>query len=140
MPNWCSNELTIRHTDEHTITELVRHVTELIQRLTDPPRDDEQLAHLFQYLRPMPHDIGDDWYNWRLEHWDCKWDASDLHLIWHDNHSLCMTFNTPWAPPIALYRYLEREGWTIEEASTRTSSSTSSDATPQQAETPSMRR
>ena len=44
---------------------------------------------------------GDDrWYDWRLKHWDTKWDCYDLGMSDHDlPHGFEVQFNTAWAPP-----------------------------------------
>ena len=43
---------------------------------------------------------GDDrWYDWRLRHWDTKWDCYDLEIDDDLPYGFEVTFNTAWAPP-----------------------------------------
>tara|TARA_Y100001937_G_scaffold128673_1_gene206631 strand:- start:2412 stop:3134 length:723 start_codon:yes stop_codon:yes gene_type:complete len=42
-----------------------------------------------------------DWYNWSIDNWGTKWDASNDNGISHQNKDeLCLGFDTAWAPPI----------------------------------------
>ena len=45
------------------------------------------------------------WYDWRLSHWDTKWDCYDLDM---DDSNLPygfeVSFNTAWAPPESICR------------------------------------
>lgn len=45
----------------------------------------------------------DRWYNWRLLHWDTKWEAYDKELEDVDEDTFRVTFNTAWSPPEAIY-------------------------------------
>ena len=40
----------------------------------------------------------DDWYNWRVFNWGCKWDAKDVELS-ENKTSLVYIFFTPWNSP-----------------------------------------
>ena len=40
----------------------------------------------------------DNWYDWCLEHWDTKWDASEVYLQ-DDGWMLKYDFDTAWSPP-----------------------------------------
>jgi hypothetical protein len=46
------------------------------------------------------------WYEWRLRHWGCKWNAAEgrlEELELHDGEraTVCWSFDTPWSPPEA---------------------------------------
>lgn len=43
-----------------------------------------------------------DWYDWRLQHWGCKWNASET-VIDDDG---AIHFQTPWAKPVEIYHEL----------------------------------
>ena len=45
----------------------------------------------------------DRWYNWRLLHWDTKWEAYDKEMEDMDEDTFRVTFNTAWSPPEAIY-------------------------------------
>ncbi len=43
------------------------------------------------------------WYDWRLEHWDTKWDAYDVEVTDGDDiDGFEVEFNTAWSPPEAV--------------------------------------
>ncbi len=37
-----------------------------------------------------------NWYNWNVNNWGVKWDASEPELVEEDEISLNYRFNTPW--------------------------------------------
>ena len=39
-----------------------------------------------------------NWYDWNIDNWGCKWDASDSSVKWEGN-DLVINFNTPWGTP-----------------------------------------
>ena len=42
----------------------------------------------------------DNWYDWSLQNWGCKWNASDSDFGLNDGF---LQFNTPWSPPDHFY-------------------------------------
>ena len=44
----------------------------------------------------------DRWYDWRLQNWDTKWDAYDVHITDDDPDQLEVEFDTAWSPPEAI--------------------------------------
>ena len=69
---------------------------------------------------PATHDRGshfkstgrsdDRWYDWRLRHWDTKWDCYDLGMSDHDlPHGFEVQFNTAWAPPEEICRAMRKQ-------------------------------
>jgi hypothetical protein len=55
----------------------------------------------------------DNWYDWRIHHWGCKWGASDVEADYSplpNSNSLgevaTFTFQTPWAAPKPIYEKL----------------------------------
>lgn len=124
MPNWCSNGTTFRHNDP-----------KMIAALADRFRDEN--GNPFAFLRPQPDPlpkaeqsfitaVGDngerrqiettlpDWYQWRLNHWGTKWEPSSCDILEQSETELTVKFDTAWGPPIALYDYLQDNGWEIE--------------------------
>jgi len=55
-----------------------------------------------QLIIPMPFEFWDgadvDWYDWRNENWNTKWDVCDVEC-W-----------TAWAPPVPVWQKLHRMG------------------------------
>ena len=103
MPNWCLNNVTLKHDD-------VEVVDGLYEVLEKNPEQQE----LFQYLRPRPESESENWYSWNLENWGCKWDVSVYDFDREDENTIRMSFDSPWGPPIAMYEFLESEGWSVD--------------------------
>ena len=51
----------------------------------------------------------DRWYDWRLAHWDPKWDAYDVVVTDDDPESVEIEFNTAWSPPEAICTELREQ-------------------------------
>lgn len=113
MPNWCKNNLKIDANGEK--------VLELLEYL----KDDEGCL-TFNKAVPMPKELEDshsptpekkrlmdaygatNWYVWRLEHWGCKWDASESEF-YKRGDTWMVSFQTPWGPPIAFMKNLSKQ-------------------------------
>ena len=55
-------------------------------------------------------DVADDrWYDWRLAHWDTKWDAYDVAITDDDPDCLEIQFETAWSPPEAVCNALREQ-------------------------------
>jgi hypothetical protein len=97
MPNWCYNTVVISHDDETLIDGLEQ---ELLKEKTQP----------LTYLRPNPAGAWD--YSWSVDNWGTKWDITP-HDWDRDGNSITINFDSAWAPPLALYEFLESQGWHI---------------------------
>jgi hypothetical protein len=62
----------------------------------------------FNAICPEPDDV-EDWYDWRMKNWGCKWNAIDPELTWFSNHHLLIKFDTAWYPPISLLQCLSKK-------------------------------
>ena len=51
----------------------------------------------------------DRWYDWRVHHWDTKWDAYDVEVIDEDHDCVEIQFNTAWSPPEAICEALREQ-------------------------------
>jgi hypothetical protein len=100
MPNWCSNVATINHGDKEKI--------DAIEAELNKPKDD---VALFQMLCPCPEDQKDNWYEWNINNWGTKWDASIYDFERLDDNNIRINFDTAWGPPTALYDYLFENGY-----------------------------
>ena len=98
MPNWCYNSATLHHDDKAKIDAF----EEELQK-----EDNQPLNH----LRPNP--AGEWDYGWSVDNWGTKWDVSIMDWEREDDNTILMHFDSAWSPPIALYEYLETEGWTV---------------------------
>ena len=116
MPNWCSNYATFTHKDPDQVQKLVAAV------------DDDCLFNTFV---PLPEELketdglkGDDpelikkygaadWYNWNVNNWGAKWDASDAMINNKTADQVSVSFETAWSPPTAFYEHMLDQGWEI---------------------------
>jgi hypothetical protein len=98
MPNWCYNTATVSHEDKTKIDGLEQ---ELLKDKAEP----------FNYLRPNP--AGEWDYAWSCENWGTKWDVSMMDWERESDNSIVMHFDSAWSPPIAMYEYLNEEGWEV---------------------------
>ena len=109
MPNWCSNNVTLRANNVGN--------RELLKEVATAANNDKEI---FNLLRPMPTELEDttapsedpNWYDWRVAHWGTKWDT-DAHVSSFDGESLTISFDTAWSPPIELYEYLVEQGFGV---------------------------
>ena len=51
-----------------------------------------------------------DWYEWRIAHWGCKWDAAHTSEADLDDDLVTLRFDTPWGPPVGVIDAI-RERW-----------------------------
>ena len=126
MPNWCNNELVIKHEDKEKIQSLEEVVRNYIEGgeegkffghiLPEPEYEENEKGGRFEN---MPA-----WWNWRNENWGTKWDASfgdnssgyspvKGSMIEQDG-SLCLNFDTAWAPPFGVVAELIKQGFHVE--------------------------
>ena len=110
MPNWCNNTITIQGPTD----------------TLKPLRDEAKSTGLLNAIKPMPEalenttspapregtpqplvDGYDNWYDWRVANWGCKWDVDTEGLEYVDNGdgtaSIAGWFDSPWGPPIEAY-------------------------------------
>ena len=102
MPNWCANSTTFKHDDPKQIE---RMKTAFIEN------------RLLTEFAPPPADIGENWYNWRIENWGTKWDVdghADVGIVDIKENEVTLYFDSAWSPPLEFYMALEDLGWIVE--------------------------
>jgi hypothetical protein len=104
MPNWCNNYVTLTGPKEK--------IDELIIELKKADERDETYQ-ILNTLRPKPEGE-EDWYMWNVNHWGTKWDVSIAGYEIIDENTVSLSFDSAWAPPIALYEFLESEDWSVD--------------------------
>lgn len=55
----------------------------------------------------------EDGLNWRWETWGCMRDASGIEAIYLEESQIQLTFETPWNPPIGVYRQMYELGYSL---------------------------
>jgi len=113
MPNWCNNTIEIKGS------------TETIKKLWEGATAEGDDGGLLNSMVPMPKALNDttsptppdseqpvvdgfnNWYDWRVSNWGCKWDVNTEGLEFHDHGDgtaeITGWFDSPWGPPIGAY-------------------------------------
>lgn len=48
----------------------------------------------------------DNWYDWSLANWGCKWDIDNICIDLQSDEKLCVYYLTPWSPNYEFIKYL----------------------------------
>lgn len=97
MPNWCNNTIRLSGPKDK------------IKKIWEN-RD----KGFLQQLDPMPAELegttapsdGDNWYDWRINNWQTKWDVDTdgLELVENnDSATIQGWFDSAWSPPTGAY-------------------------------------
>ena len=98
MPNWCDNTLTISHPDKSKIDAIETNLkSESIQ--------------IFNTIYPNPDGEWD--YEWSVNNWGTKWEASIHDWERQDDNTIWVSFDSAWSPPIALYEYMDSQEYDV---------------------------
>jgi hypothetical protein len=124
MPNWCNNSVEIKASEEDlkAIKEQVsksyihkgftmKFDIESQQWKREWQEEDTgELVFSFQNIVPMPDEKNkdEDWYQWRLDNWDTKWDSCEA-VLKERMDSLVYSFDTAWSPPMNIYLELSKQ-------------------------------
>ena len=117
MPNWVTNKIVI--------TGKAERITEIIESIKgeDRPIDFEKIVPMPAELqntkspsdKPDPDLIAkygsDNWYDWCIQNWGTKWNASgtqDIRLNFKGNR-LTIVFNTAWSTPAPVIEKLSEK-------------------------------
>ena len=100
MPNWCDNSVTLRNSDKSKVDALVAVM------------ENKEDQNFMNHLRPNPS--GQWEYNWSVENWGTKWDASIIDWERRDDNEVWISFDSAWSPPTVLYEFLVEQGWEVE--------------------------
>ena len=102
MPNWCYNTLVITGKPK-AIHKLVKQV-----------KDDESVFS-FEKIIPMPESEKDNWYKWRVENWQTKWNADVQYNTFDqwEGGQIEIDFNTAWDMPLPIFKELSKQHPTL---------------------------
>lgn len=128
MPNWCSNVVTLEHTDpamverarkafngEGLLQEFVPCPQDLLDTMAGSYGDTEKQALLEAKEQANLEKYGHkNWYDWQVANWGTKWDVSgDGYPAQDIEGGLMLTFDSAWAPPIGAYEKLLEMGFKV---------------------------
>ena len=111
MPNWIKNN--VEFGSEEVIKQCMDDENRDIDfnKIIPMPKileDDEGLEKLSLEERLVflkENDGCDDWYNWRIRFWGCKWGASETYIV-DKTH---VTFQTPWDMPEEIFKSISKK-------------------------------
>jgi hypothetical protein len=94
MPNWCSNTATI--SGPRPVIDEIRNILS----------DREQDSRLLKWMRPMPEDQEENWYDWCVTNWGTKWDITNAFVSDDtEEDSITFSFDTAWGSPVEAFRH-----------------------------------
>ena len=97
MPNWCSNTAVINA--PKPVIDEIKHIVAEAKGLLD-------------WMRHMPENERENWYDWAVSNWGTKWEVHDI-VIGDDTEddSITISFDTAWSPPVTAFRHwAEKDG------------------------------
>ena len=129
MPNYVKNVLTFKNLDKEDIDFIVNTITDGsgedtsrhridFGKIIPEPRTEEECPDEYKvnkdsHIVPYEDRPWFDWYKWRNEFWDTKWNARDCYSILDDNN-LTFVFSTAWSAPEQVIKRLRLLGYDFE--------------------------
>ena len=128
MPNWCSNHITVRGTNQAEIDRLAtafatggfcNAVIPCPQELTDTVSggfsDPDEQAKLEAKTAANIEKYGyGNWYDFQVANWGTKWDVEgDAIERDEDGLGFSGTFESAWSPPIRVAEALVEQGFEV---------------------------
>lgn len=89
MPNWVCNRVKFNCSKE-----MYEKIKAALIDETKPERDCVDFNRVIP--EPEQYDTPNGWYDWRIIHWGCKWNASDAEIL---DSTQEIFFDTPWDRP-----------------------------------------
>jgi hypothetical protein len=121
MPNWCSNSVTIRHSNAREIERVIAAFTQhgLLNEFVPGPADLQAektgFANAEVKAERMSRYGYESWHDWSTQHWGTKSDigGDDTKFAELDEHTVIMDFESEWSPPLEALRTMESQGFEI---------------------------
>lgn len=130
MPNWCSNHITVRGTNQAEIQRLadafkrgefcdavipVPEVLKNPETTTNYGDPDKQAAADAVREAARAATGYQSWYDFCTSRWGTKWDFGDEHSIEVDDDGLGFSapFDSAWAPPMGVVEALVEQGFEV---------------------------
>lgn len=97
MPNWCDNYVEIKAN---------KKILDEIEDIVKEENNDKEREHgLLHYLRPMPIEEKDNWYQWSIDNWGTKWEVKEFYGMQRKDDTICFSFQSAWGPPTEAFDY-----------------------------------
>jgi hypothetical protein len=128
MPNWCSNGVTITHSDPAKIAALADAMAEgkFLNHIIPVPEDlhitagflgDEAAQKELERKTAEnveKHGFG-NWYDFCTNRWGTKWDVDCDGTVQldDDGHTIHANFDSAWSPPCAVYEEMLEQGYEV---------------------------
>lgn len=129
MPNWCLNNVTIRHNDPKMLKRVAKSFKkgELLQEFIPVPKelletpamfttDTEKQSEQTEKEKANIEKYGfANWYGFCNANWGTKWDVGGEYATIEemDKNELFLSFDSAWSPPIEAYGKLIEMGFEI---------------------------
>jgi hypothetical protein len=128
MPNWCNNVVELYHEDKEMVARAKDAFKrgEFLNEFIPVPADlnitagylgntDEQKELEAKQAANQEKHGYSTWYDFCINEWGTKWDVGgdDAILNENDAHSITITFDSAWAPPVNAYEKLEELGFQV---------------------------
>ena len=129
MPNWCSNHITIRGTNQREIAEIAKAMEEgrfcdsIIPCPEDLNREGSSShggpnADAYDQIRAenlAKHGYG-NWYDFQVAKWGTKWDVGGSEFPLdrdEDGLGFSASFDSAWSPPMGIVEELVNRGLSV---------------------------
>ena len=125
MPNWCENQVTLKHPNPKMVKAAIEAFEEgkFLEFAVPMPPDlrregvethGGENAAYYDSLRAenLEKHGYQSWYDWSVDHWGTKWDV-DGEVEGVDEYEIQLRFDSAWSPPLAAYGALERQGFIV---------------------------
>jgi len=100
MPNWCENTLSIDGEEK-----ILKEFKEKAKTIESEKTRETDLS-LNQFI-PMPEFEEEEWYEWAIDNWGCKWDIT-AYINHESKKELIYTFDSPWSPPLEAIKRISK--------------------------------
>ncbi len=130
MPNWCSNTVTISHSDPCKIAALadameqgqfLDHVIPVPEALKETMAgsygdEDKQQALEEQTAENLANHGYSNWYDFCIACWGTKWDVDCQGMVEvsDDGNTVTTNFDSAWSPPTGVYDELVEQGYDVQ--------------------------
>jgi len=118
MPNWCSNGVTITHTDPAKIAALADAMKEgrFLNHIVPVPQELKDAVANFETNEELVAKYGySNWYDFCVNEWGTKWDVdcSGSIEVSEDGLTVNASFDSAWAPPCRIYEVMVDDGYDV---------------------------